>query len=113
MGKPLELPITFWSFATLMVTHMPLREAISSASLPMCHELQLLDLSNTAWAFAQSSMVDEPFITAIASQAIRLLREASPQTALGNPLALVWALWNRSQQRWEQSLFEQVKALGL
>merc|ERR1712217_126186 len=72
-----------------------------------------LDLSNTAWALASCGFVDEPLLQAIAAQSIALLKEASSQTYLGNPLALVWAFWRLRQSHLLRDVFECLADLGI
>jgi len=79
----------------------------------MCSSLQMLDLSNTAWALALRGKADEPLLDAIASQASNILGQASLQSHLGNPLALIWACWRLTQDRLEPRLFEQFADLGI
>mmetsp|Transcript_31465 Transcript_31465/g.86642 ORF Transcript_31465/g.86642 Transcript_31465/m.86642 type:complete len:141 (-) Transcript_31465:111-533(-) len=79
----------------------------------MCRELHLLDLSNTAWSLASRACADEPLRASIAAQAIATLRGATPQTPLGNPAALSWALWRSGRQCWERAVFECFADLGV
>lgn len=113
--KPLELPITFWAFATLLVDDAPLCEALSAAAIPMCSQLQMLDLSNIAWSLALLGKTHQPLLEAIAARASTLICEAdkNPSSQLGNPVALLWAFWRLHQDRLEPRLFNEFADLGI
>jgi hypothetical protein len=73
----------------------------------------MLDLSNTAWALALLGKTHEPLLESISAQASTLLGEASFQSHLGNPLALIWAFWRLHQEHLEPKMFRQYADLGI
>lgn len=73
----------------------------------------MLDLSNPSWSLASRSYRNEPLRSAIAAQSIALLSAAAPQTSLGNPLTLVWALWCSGQECLERAVFKHFADHGI
>jgi len=111
--KPLELPITFWAFATLALDDERLLRKAYVMPISVCSSLQMLDLSNTGWALALLGKTREPLLESISAQGGILLGEASFQSHLGNPLALIWAFWRLHQEHLEPKMFRQYADLGI
>eukprot|EP00444_Apocalathium_aciculiferum_P051953 CAMPEP_0183512984 /NCGR_PEP_ID=MMETSP0371-20130417/11909_1 /TAXON_ID=268820 /ORGANISM="Peridinium aciculiferum, Strain PAER-2" /LENGTH=216 /DNA_ID=CAMNT_0025710147 /DNA_START=219 /DNA_END=865 /DNA_ORIENTATION=- len=111
--KALELPITLWAFATMAVKDLPLFDAISAAAMPLREQFEMLDVSNMAWDLASSSYNHGPLIDAIASQSLALLQSAGPQSYIGNPSSLCWAMWRLRQPHHERALFRRFGELGV
>lgn len=60
-----------WACSLSFVSHLPLRQALSAASLRMLREFVTFDRSNPAWSNATLAYINAPLRTALASASIR------------------------------------------
>lgn len=78
-----RLPNPAWSVAAIKFLDVPLRNALSAASIRLrteSHRCEVRSLCSATilWAFSFSEFLDHPFLDALSAQALRILRQWSP-----------------------------------
>lgn len=72
-----------WSCATILITPMPLLDAIASEALRPMQQwpgpFKTQEQANTSWAFAKLNILNEPLMEALASASIAKMNSAQPQ----------------------------------
>lgn len=65
---PQDITILVWSFATLIIQHDPLFEAIAAEARPRISEYETQDLCNTSWACSALGFRFTPLLAAMRAE---------------------------------------------
>lgn len=109
----LEPTIELWLLLTLFAREESAPAAGGTGRAWRCTGSGMPEPSNAWWLSPACSPHDGP----VPGGAVALCRgvppAASPQTCLGNPSALIWALWRLRSPQLEHCLFNSFKDLGV